>query len=208
MKRFLSIRLNILIGIISGLVFILSACGGSGPGSPGSQGSENTGAKIEISGVNHNDAGFGDQGDNWDIDYIQDICEDGSGEPFGNDFGSFTFKATPLDSSFTPGNLHIETYTVEFFPQDPGAPPIERLNGFNSFTIEPTGDEFQSGNFMLIDVARKVKVAQDVTSGLYSPQRIPILYDMRVTFYGQDDFGNDFSIEFTRTIDLEDFNNC
>ena len=201
-------RVLAIIGVFSVLAFILAGCGGSGPGSPGSQGSEATGANIVIKAVNHNDAGFGAQGDNWDIDYIQDICDDGKPEPFGNDFASFTFVANPIDSSFTPGNLHLETYTVEFFPQDPGAPPIEKLDGFNTFTIEPTGADFESGNFMIIDVSRKVKVAGDISSGLYSPQRIPVLYDMRVTFHGQDDFGNDFSIEFTRTVDLADFNNC
>ena len=199
-------RRLLLIGIILGGMSLLFTGCGTGPGSPGSKGSENTGAKIEITAVNHHDAGFGDQGDNWDIDAIQDMC-DTDPEPFGNDYVTVTFKATPLGTTVTPGNLHLETYSVEFFPQDPGSPPVERLDGFNSLTIEPTGEEFD-GNFLVVDVDRKTQLANDIQSGLYSPQRWPVIYDMRMTFKGQDDFGNDFEVIMQKTINFADYDNC
>ena len=201
----------LLIFIISGIMgLLISGCGGTGPGSPGSKGTGNTGAKIEITGVNHHDAGFGDQGDNWDIDFYQDVCDPGPPaeyEPFGNDYVTVTFIATPISENYTPGSLHLETYDVEFFPQDPGAPPIERIDGFYTLTIPPTGDEVD-GNFLVVDVDRKVKVYNDIASGLYSPERRPVIYDMRITFYGQDDYGNDFEIQMLRTINFANYWNC
>jgi hypothetical protein len=202
----------ISIGIISlFLALSLNSCGGSGPGSPSSEGSEDTGVNLTITAVNHSDAGFGDQGDGWDVDIIQDLCDPGPPpdfEPFGNDFAAFTFRGTPLDPDVPVGDLHIRTYRVEYFPQDPGAPSMERLNGFNSFTIQPTGDDIISGNFLILDVGRKTKVAQDILSGEFSPQRIPVIYDMQVTLEGVDDFDNAFKLLFQRTIDLANFDNC
>jgi len=200
--------------VLIGFIFILSlsfyGCGGSGPGGPGSKGSEKTGVNLIVVKVVHK---YLDNETAWQIDfYLNPDCDNDptttDPEPFSDDFAVFTFKGVPLDEKVTPGNLHIETYTVEFFPQDPGAPPIEKLNGYTSFTIIPDGNEAEH-QILIIDVDRKVKVHEDIEKGLYSPQREPLLYDMVITFKGKDDYGNEFEVApFKQTIEIGNYDHC
>lgn len=204
-------RSHFLLFAICSLLFAVFLCGcGEGPGSPGSEGSEDTGVKVTITNVTHQ---YLDQDIAWQIDiYLEDCNEDPEIvelEPFSDDFAIFDFEGTPLnpDATMTPGDLHVETYSVEFFAKDPGSPPIERYDGFHRFTI-PADGTITGVQIFIIDAARKLEIADLITDGVYTPQRIPMQYDMKVTFKGQNDYGSDFEEEYFTTVEIADYCHC
>lgn len=190
--------------------FLLSAvllwgCGGSSPGSPGSKG--DLGANVTITKVTHD---YLDEEIQWQVDFVQDICPGGTTlEDFSDDFAIFSFESTPLNPNSTrlPGNIHIEKYSVEYFPITLGAPPIEKYEATASFTIPGSGNS-PDFEIFVIDVGRKIETANAIIQGLYTPQRIPLQYDMWITFKGQNDYGVDFQLQWHTTIEIADYDNC
>jgi hypothetical protein len=205
-------KVFLIIFILAIGAAVMPGCGGTGPGAPGSQGSENTGVVVDITNVSH--AYLNDNID-WQIDILQDDCNPDPAvvdpEPFGDDFAVFSFTGTPLNPTANPapGDLHIETYSVEFFPVDPGTPPIERLDGFARFTI-PSNGSASGLSLLIIDSDKKFETLNLLSEngGHYSPQRIPMQYDMKITLNGKNDHGEAFNEEFLKTVLLGYYNHC
>lgn len=193
-------------------VFLLSC--GNGPGAPGSSGSEDTGVKIDVA-ISPNYLGS----DTSNVDAFQDICTGGSAEPFTDHGAQVTFTAHLLNpnATFTPGNLHIERYTIEYRRKDDSqnSPPIEFFEGFDRVTIVPptgTGTSSVTATLMFFDLKRKFKYGDDmffVTPDVFSPP-FPFInnYVAIYKFFGQNDFGTSFELEVIKEFSIGDYDNC
>jgi hypothetical protein len=61
----------------------------------------------------------------------------------------------------------------------------------------------------LVDLVRKIQYANDMLSGRFGSDPYVINnYTAIYTFYGQNDFGNEFTIKGTMSFQISDFNNC
>jgi|Deesub1362B_J571_1020462.scaffolds.fasta_scaffold00273_20 hypothetical protein len=203
-KKILKISLILLVG------FLLFSCG-AGPGSPGSSGFENVGAYIDVVEAVHMDPS-GEYGDVWQFDLIQDICDAGPPpeyEKWGDDFAILKFKASSYDPNFPGGTMYIKRYKVEFTPQNFnfGLPPVVEYDLTYSLAIEPDGDEV-TGVFLVLRFGDKTEIVDAIDRGIFSPSEYPLTYDMKITFYGEDMYGNNFSFIWHRTIDLFNVYRC
>jgi hypothetical protein len=190
-------------------VVFFCGCGGSGPGSPGSSGSGDTGVIVDVTNVAHF---YLDTDMEWQIDIDPNPDCDGNPttidpEPFSDDFAVVDFKGTPLNiSPPLPYDLDIETYRVEFFPRDLGLPPIERIDGFASFTI-PANGTATGLHLIILDAGRKLQTLDKVISR-YGPERPTMQYDMRITLKGKNKVGESFEVEYTTTVLISNYDNC
>jgi len=199
------------------LVFVLAACGGGGgndPGTPGSSGSDKTFGKIVISQARHLGAVDRDYGDVWSVDAWQGICkyDEQSGqadyEPFSSDHLILTLFVEALYEDLPPANMTITDYEVEFFPHDEySSPPLQSFVSASTLVIPADGSEVE-GSFLVIPIDWKTKFAQLIDSDQIIPASFPVLYDMRVTFHGQDDYGNDFQFVYQTVIEMANYDNC
>lgn len=189
--------------------FLLSGCG-DGPGAPGSEGSEDTGIDIRILGVTNNDPN-GDIGDVWTIDFVQDVCESGDAETFGDNFANITFFGQPIHPTIkaNPNILYVTNYRVTFSQLDPTFPPIDEIRAGTQGSVSISANN-QTGpfSFLILDVGRKVKLYDDIT-GPFIPSSLPLLYDMTIEMWGEDMYGQSFKAPvIIRQIILNDYNNC
>jgi len=201
-------------------IFFLSAvffygCGGGGPGSPGSDGSEKTGVILEAS-ILPTYAG----GNAYSVDVFQDICDPGPPpvvEIFTDHGADLTVTARLVnpDTTFDPGTLYIEKYTIKYFRSSDsiGAPPIESDVRFVSIPINPpssgTGTSSVTASVLLVDLVRKDKYASDVLSGIYSSSLAFINnYTAVYEFEGKNDFDEKFSFEVQTDFQIGNFDNC
>jgi hypothetical protein len=196
------------------LAIILVGCGGGGPGSPGSSGSENTGVMVDASVVgSYNGVATNS------VDAFPDQC----GTPpattpefFADHQATVTFTARLLnpDATFQAGKLYIEKYTVELrrSTDSLGAPPIESDTRYNTIEIPaPIGasEVTVTTNIILVDLLRKDQYAVDMLSGRYSSGQAYLNnYTAIFTFYGQNQFGENFKIKTQMDFQIGNFNNC
>jgi hypothetical protein len=213
---------------LSFVILFLSGCGGNGPGSPGSTGTEDTGIVLNATivpvykGVNTNS-----------VDAFQGICcgstEIAAGgtcssgtstvEFFADHEATVTINANLLNPSakFTPGNIYIEKYTVEFrrSTDSIGAPPIETIvDGTVGMPVvitftPPVGDGVVTvtTTVTLVDLIRKIKYAADINSGVFTSNELNN-YTAIYTFEGKNDFGDAFTFKAETGFEIGDFNNC
>lgn len=204
-------RSHFLIFNIYCLLFTLLLWGcGDGPGSPGSEGSEKTGIEPRVVSITHSDPS-GDQGDLWEIDFIQDICDDGKPEPFGNDVASIAFFGDQLNPNVTSDNaLFVTNYRVTFLKEDPSSPTIEQNEYGNQsgVTILPSADTGPF-SFLVLDSGKKRAIAQDISDGIYIPKSYPLLYNMKIEIWGQDKYGKDFKVgPIIKMISIANYDHC
>ena len=202
------------------VIFFVSAiffygCGGSGPGSPGSDGSEKTGVILAATISPTYD------GDNTSsVDAFQGVCDEGPPielEIFTDHGVVFDITARLLnpDTTFQPGNLYIEKYTIKYFRSSDsiGAPPIETDVRFVSITVTPplsgTGTTILTTSGVFLDLVRKDKYLSDMESGRYSSSFAFINnYTAVYKFEGKNDFGDKFSFEAQTGFQIGNFDNC
>ena len=196
------------------LAIVISGCGGGGPGSPGSSGSENTGVALSATVV----GSF--QGEpTYSVDTFQGICDEGPPpvyEDFADHQATVTFTARLLnpDTTFPAGKLYIEKYTVELrrSPDSIGAPPIESDTRYQTIEIPaPTGSGvvIVETEILLVDLLRKDQYREDVLSGRYSSGLAYINnYTAIYTFYGQNEFGENFKIKAQMNFQIGNFDHC
>ncbi len=203
MKKVFLIVLTLCLGII-----LLWGCG-AGPGGPGSSGSDTTGIDPVVTAVTHSDPS-GDQGDIWEIDLIGNICSGGTPEKWGNDYAHVTFFGDVLNPNATSNNeLYITNYSVTFYAVDPGLPVIPQISGAaeSGIIIDP-GVTTGPFNFMIFDTGRKFTLQQQMADGLI-PVDLPWHYNMVLQLWGQDKFGNSFTVSpIERVIDINDWDHC
>ena len=196
------------------LAILLVGCGGGGPGSPGSSGSENTGIKVDASvqGLYQGEATYS-------VDVVQVICEAGPPpvyEVFTDHQSAVTFTARLInpDSTFQAGKLYIEKYTVEFrrSTDSIGAPPIESDTRYKTIEIPPpVGGAALTveTDIILVDLIRKDQYLEDMLSGRYSSSLAYINnYTAIFTFYGQNEFGENFKIKAQMDFQIGNFDYC
>jgi hypothetical protein len=196
------------------LAILLVGCGGGGPGSPGSSGSENTGVALSASVV-----GLYQGNPTYSVDAFQDVCDAGPPpvyEFFADHQAEVTFTARLLnpDTTFQVGKLYIEKYTVEFRRSSDsiGAPPIESDTRYNTIEIPApigAGEVTVTAGIILVDLIRKIQYSEDMLSGRYSswPGYLNN-YTAIFTFYGQNEFGENFKIKAQMDFQIGSFNNC
>ena len=208
-----SFFLLFFIFVISSIFFY--GCGGGGPGSPGSDGSGNTGVILDASiQPTYN----GEDTDS--VDSFQNVCDDGPPpvyEYFANHGAQFVILARLAnpDTTFQPGNLYIEKYTIKYFrsADSIGAPPIETDVRYVTMKITPlqtgTGTSVDIYSGVLVDLVRKDKYSSDMLSGSYSSSLAYINnYTAVYKFEGKNDFGEKFTIEAQTDFQIGNFINC
>lgn len=211
MKRVHYVLSCVCFLILSGL---LTGCGGGGPGSPGSQGTEDTGVILDATitptylGANTSS-----------VDAIQDVCSAGPPpvvETFTDHSATLAITARVLNpnSTFQPGNLYIEKYTIEYrrSTDSIGAPPIQTDTRFVSIVIPaPVGSAVSTvtSTVVFVDLLRKDQYRTDVTSGQFSSGSAFLNnYTAIYTFEGKNEFGTKFSFKVQTDFQIADFNNC
>ncbi len=202
---------------LSFIVLLLYGCGG-GPGSPGSNGTEDTGVVLDatITPV-YNGA------NTVDVDAAQDVCDPGPPpklEVFTDHDATVTINAKLLNpnAQFTPGNIYIEKYTVEFrrSTDSIGAPPIEKIIdgtvGTPVVITPPTGTGITTvtTTVSFVDLIRKMKYWDDVNSGVFTSTSNARLnnYTAIYTFKGKNEFGDSFTFTAETGFEIGDFDNC
>ncbi len=215
MKRFLlALSLTAALSVVPG-------CGGGGPGSPGSQGSEDTG--VMVSGVVNFTENKNADIQSSNVDAFQEVCQPGPPptlEPFRDHTAPVDFTATLINTSttFQAGTLFIDKYTVDFKSKNDsiGAPPIQSFVGFQTVTIPApapgsTTPTTATATFMMVDLARKIQYANDMTSGRFgstTPGTLLNNYSATFTFEGHNQFGKAFSFKTQVDFSIGDFANC
>jgi len=182
---------------------------GDGPGSPGSEGSEKTGIEPRVVSITHSDP-VGDQGDQWDIDLVQNLCEGGKAEKWGNDIANITFHGDQLNPNVASNNvLYVTHYKVTFFKEDPSFPTIEQIeSGSQAGIYIMPGVDTGSFSFMVFDMNRKGNIYKDILDGIY-PLNITLLYNMKIEIWGQDKYGNNFKVDpIIRMISITNYDKC
>jgi hypothetical protein len=202
-----------VICYLSFIVLFLWGCG-SGPGSPGSQGTEDTGVILEATIVpTYNGE------DTYSVDAFQQVCSEGPPpeyEYFTDHQATVTITATLINpnTTFQPGTLYIEKYTVEFrrSADSIGAPPIQSDTRYKTIVINPptgTGETTVTDTVILVDLLRKDQYATDVLSGQYSYGSAYINnYTAIYTFKGKNEYGDSFSFKAQTDFQIGSFDNC
>jgi hypothetical protein len=200
-------------------IFFVSAvffygCGGGGPGSPGSDGSEKTGVILTATitpAYNGSDTSS--------VDAFQDVCDPGPPaefEFFTDHSAEITITARLVNppTTFRPGNLNIEKYTIKYFRSSDsiGAPPMETDVRFVSIPITPpsgTGTSTVTATVLFVDLVRKDNYNSDMSSGVYSSSLAFINnYTAVYKFEGKNDFDEKFSFEVQKDFQIGNFDNC
>jgi hypothetical protein len=205
-------RIHIIAFLTTCLIFsfLLSGCGGDGPGPPGTEGSEKTGVDIRILSITNSDPN-GDLGDVWTIDFVQQICPNGDLEVFGDNFANFTFFGEPLYTTEpNPNILYITNYRVTFNRLNPTYPPIDQIYaGAQGAARISANNQTGPFPFLILDTGRKERLYEDIIDGPYVPSALPLLYDMTIEMWGQDMYGQDFKAPVViRQILLNNYDNC
>ncbi|MEW6001328.1 MAG: hypothetical protein AB1638_01560, partial [Nitrospirota bacterium] len=205
--------------IICHLLFVilfLCGCGGGGPGEPGSQGTEDTGVMLDASitptYLGQNTAS---------VDVFQQVCDAGPPpkyEDFTDHQATLTIVARLLnpDTTFQPGNLYIEKYTVDFHRSSEslsiGAPPIESDIRFQTIPIAPptgTNTNTVTATVVLVDLKRKLQYLNDVESGQFSSGPAFLNnYTATYTFEGKNEFGTRFVVKAQKDFQIGSFDYC
>jgi hypothetical protein len=153
------------------------------------------------------------------VDAIQDQCSAGpppTFEKFTDHSATLAITASALNprSTFHPGDLYIEKYTIEYrrSTDSIGAPPIQTDTRFVSIVI-PAPFGFTVTTFSttvaFVDLLRKEQYRTDITSGQFSSS-LSFLnnYTALYTFEGKNAFGTNFSFKVQTDFQIADFNNC
>lgn len=200
----------LFIMYIAAMSVVLSGCGG-GAGQPGSKGTEDTGVIV-----NAHVEGLYLDSLTYSVDAFRDICDE-EYEAFTDHQAAVTFSASLINSNPTikPGTLYIEKYTIEYRRANDslGAPPIEMDTRYKSIIISPplsgTGSSITETSILLIDLARKEKYEDDMLSNRYSSHYSYINnYTAIYTFYGKNEYGENFSIKAQMDFQIGWFDYC
>jgi hypothetical protein len=189
------------------LSLFLFGCGGGAPGVPGSCGNNDTGIDPRVGGVSHTHPP-GDTGELWLIDLVQSDCE-GDPEEWGDDYAYVIFVGIPLYTDITDNRLYITNYRVTFDPLSPEYPPIDEIRAGvqGSYFVIPNA-ESNPYPFLIFDFGRKFEIQDVISRGIYPPN-FPLLYNMTIEMWGQDQYGQDFCVApIIRVIEVANYNNC
>jgi len=199
-------KLFLVLGLVA---LLLVACGTGDFGQPESNTVEVAGVRISVSLIPND--GF-DLGSGHHIDVEQDICDPNAVPPelekFYNTIGELSFSIASNTEATTYPNFYITRYVVEYLPKsspDPvgGTFMPPDLPGFSQETtivLDGTSSEI-TGSINLISINTKTYFSNTT---LYSRG----LYTIRVTLYGQSEFGDRFTLPVEYDVLLSNFDNC
>jgi hypothetical protein len=200
---------------ISILSVILYGCGG-GAGGPGTSGTEETGVVLDVQtpvGL------YLDENTN-SVDVFQQICDEGPPpeyEQFTDHEATVAFNTSLINPNPTikPGTLYVEKYTIEYKRSNDslGAPPIEKDTRYETIVIPVpltgNGTSGTNATLILIDLVRKEKYYDDVLSGRYDYHLAYINnYTAIYTFYGQNEYGENFTAKAQMNFQIGSFDYC
>jgi len=211
-------KIFLIVLILGAGIIPLWGCGGTGPGAPGSSTCEDFGLICSVT-ITPTYLGT----DTTNVDAAQDVCTAGPPPTYEKftDHGAAVAVSLQLlnpNATITPPNLFIESYTIEYVRSNDsiGAPPIESYTGYVSFSVNPpippsTSISTVTQSLIFLDIPRKEKYWQDVTSGAYgsttgSPSFINN-YTAIYTIQGQIE-GQNVTITGTTFFSIGDYDNC
>lgn len=191
----------------------LWGCGGGTPGMPGSQGDIGVILDATITPIYNGK-------NSSSVDVVQQVC-DSTVTPVKYEYmadhgATLAINARLINpnSKFQPGLLTIEKYTITFQRSTEsasiGAPPIESMVRYETFTITPpagTAVSTATLSVSLVDLLRKAQYYTNVTSGQYTTS-ILNNYNATYTFEGQDQIGTRFSFVVQTPFQIGSFDNC
>ncbi len=196
------------------LFSVFQASCGTQPGQPGSEG--DTGIILSaLIEPEYNDATTSD------VDAVQDLCPDGTAEPFFKHQAAITISALleRPDLNVQPGTLYIDQFTIDFIrsSDSTGAPPIEQYHEYITVPIVvpligTTSATETTFTAMFVDIPRKIQYATDMGTGQFVPAlNAPAIlnnYTAVYTFYGKNDFGTPFQLVASAPFVIGHFDNC
>jgi hypothetical protein len=206
MKKYLLFIM--LCGVSVALFF--GGCGGTG--APGSTGSQDTGITPTVTVITHSTVS-GNQGDEWEIDDIQDVCSGGTLEKWGNDYANITFQGQLLNPNTTSpstlnNTLYITAYSVAFLSANPSNPTIDSFSGGSQGGITIVTGPTGPFSFLIFSTGMKEQLVKNLNT-INSPPNFPLQYNMEIVLYGQDTYGNNFTVgPIIRLINIADFDRC
>jgi len=199
------------------LFFLSQASCGKQPGQPGSAG--DTGLILSATLTPHYNGT-----DTYSVDVHQEVCDPGPPpvlEIFTDHNAVATFTATleRPDLTVLPGTLYIQQYTIDFYRSSDsvGAPPIASDRRFMTIVIPPpavgsTTPTTVTATLVLVDLTRKLQYYNDMLTGQFTSalNNTDLInnYTAVYTFYGQNDFGDSFSIQATTNFQIGLFDYC
>lgn len=193
------------------IALILTACGGGGAGNPGTTGTDKTWSIITASITPGTDS-TGTSAKGRSVDIVQQADCDGNPEtndpePFTEHPATIKVTVTGSNKNEPPADHIIEGYRIDYTVETYGAPPIQSfLSGSQTIVVKPdTETEFQ---VVMVDIPRKIKLLEDLSSGRYSPQYEFLTYTAIYTFYGKDVYGNPFQFVAQTNFDVGNYNYC
>lgn len=179
--------------------FVLGCGGSRGPGGPGSWGTEDT--NVIMSAEVRPYDGFAADDYSSNVDVVADLCPDGTTmDGIADHSGRVKVTASRLVPEHPAGVQYIENYTIEFYKDQPGAPPIDTYySGYETHALSIAGDEESATvefDAVLVDLERKLKYYDDATGGFYqiTLDDYPN-YVAKYTFYGKDQYGKSFGFQ-------------
>ncbi|MEW6068216.1 MAG: hypothetical protein AB1610_08000 [Nitrospirota bacterium] len=216
-KRLLFKKL-LLFALLGALVVFIVSCGSEGQ--PESEGTEWLGVRVDASMV-VNDTGGPTAGTvdvaislcDWDYgtDGIPGTADDEyTYEDFYDAFGDVTFTMTSVTTSQEAPTLYITDYIVEYIPQPTSdtlgntvyPPSLTSLSFEKSIVLPP--DSTVEDSVVLIPANTKTEYSNSTYFSTYGQGN----YSIKVTFYGESEFGDDFSIVVYIDALFANYDNC
>ncbi|MFI5296226.1 MAG: hypothetical protein ACHQ0Y_14530 [Thermodesulfovibrionales bacterium] len=216
-KKFLEVAMHLRLSIL--FVLLLSSCGGGSAGNPGTQIGGGSWGVITASiapGVDSSSSSSSSTttlaARGRDVDIFQTAnCSTSPTTPVPEPFTDHDSIVTLTLSAANPKepvqNYIVEGYRIDYTTETPGAPPIASFtSGSQSMILEQ--DKSLTQQVVMVDISRKLKLAQDLTSGQYQPAATYPTYTAIYTFYGHDIYGNAFQTVVQTNFEVGDFNYC
>jgi hypothetical protein len=196
-------------------ILLLACGGGGGAGSPGSKGTEDTGVEVDATVIPL----YLDE-NTYSVDVIQSDCDPAPDtvdpEAFTDHNSTLTLTARLINpnTTFQPGNLYVEKYTVDFRRSSDslGAPPIQSETRYQTIVIPApsgSGTTTVTDTVILVDLIRKSQYRTDVTSGQYNSSQYYLNnYTAVYTFEGKNEYGEKFTFKAQTNFQIGSFNYC
>lgn len=143
------------------------------------------------------------------VDIVQNLCEDGTAEPYFDHSARVTLSATLASGATQPPvstSMSITRYVIDY-TANPGVigPAIASKTHFETITIPVTGTATRDINLMTTQ--QKEQFLFDLgNAGAFDGKYRD--YSVTYTFYGLDQFGNNLTARGFTQIVIGNYDNC
>lgn len=196
MKRSEAKTFRWIVSLVAGFI-LASGCGDIV--TPGGDNAAYTGSVLRVFSITVKDYASGSD----EVDVVQNVCRAGQLEDFGNvEMVAVLKNDSPATSQVTSATkVQILSYKVEFFSNDEGAVPLDSFEVYESYFLQP--GQSISPSLLLMSMDTKFEF---ISKG-GDPYLFPV-YQVKVTFYGINEFGYEVKGWGSTRIQVGDWDNC